>query len=279
MFREELTKILTNKVFYLAIAAVVVLLLLGNIYTSLETGEEYTVIGLALDDEKEEVIGIGDLHARDIMITGVPGYLEMFVPIIVAIPFIIGVCGEKKNSITRFEISRVGKTRYITGKYMAAMFSGGLIVLLGYIIFCLIIYFIFPKGTGMSIRIENDFLQNKSGLTSMLYKQIGINALIIMKFIRMFLYGAVSVICAFGISMINRNKYIVISIPFMLNYLFEKFVQKGKYPKLYNALVTNIEEVYIVDMKEELIIFGSITILIMVLCRIYIGRKCDCGEE
>lgn len=88
----------------------------------------------------------------------------------------------------------------------------------------------------------------------MLYKQIGINALIIMKFIRMFLYGAVSVICAFGISMINRNKYIVISIPFMLNYLFEKFVQKGKYPKLYNALVTNIEEVYIVDMKEELII-------------------------
>ena len=252
MFREELTKILTNKVFYLAIAAVVVLLLLGNIYTSPETGEEYTVIGLALDDEKEEVIGIGDLHARDIMITGVPGYLEM---------------------------SRVGKTRYITGKYMAAMFSGGLIVLLGYIIFCLIIYFIFPKGTGMSIRIENDFLQNKSGLTSMLYKQIGINALIIMKFIRMFLYGAVSVICAFGISMINRNKYIVISIPFMLNYLFEKFVQKGKYPKLYNALVTNIEEVYIVDMKEELIIFGSITILIMVLCRIYIGRKCDCGEE
>ena len=108
---------------------------------------------------------------------------------------------------------------------------------------------------------------------------IGINALIIMKFIRMFLYGAVSVICAFGISMINRNKYIVISIPFMLNYLFEKFVQKGKYPKLYNALVTNIEEVYIVDMKEELIIFGSITILIMALCRIYIGRKCDCGEE
>ena len=68
MFREELTKILTNKVFYLAIAAVVVLLLLGNIYTSPETGEEYTVIGLALDDEKEEVIGIGDLHARDIMI-------------------------------------------------------------------------------------------------------------------------------------------------------------------------------------------------------------------
>ena len=89
MFREELTKILTNKVFYLAIAAVVVLLLLGNIYTSPETGEEYTVIGLALDDEKEEVIGIGDLHARDIMITGVPGYLEMFIPIIVAIPFII----------------------------------------------------------------------------------------------------------------------------------------------------------------------------------------------
>ena len=40
MFREELTKILTNKVFYLAIAAVVVLLLLGNIYTSPETGEE-----------------------------------------------------------------------------------------------------------------------------------------------------------------------------------------------------------------------------------------------
>ena len=279
MFKEELGKIMSNIVFFLAILGVVVLLMLSNVYTSPETGEEYSVIGLATDKDKDALIKNGDLHAPDIIVGGVTGYMDMFVPVLVSVPFVMIVCGEKKNSNTRFEIYRVGKNRYITGRYFASMVAGGIVLMTGYIIFSVIISFIFPGNTGMLMEYQNEFILQQGGLTATVLKHFGMNGLYIIKFIRMFLYGAFFTTPAFGLSAVIRNRYIVISIPFMLSYLFQKVAEKHVEMKLYRVIPENIGRVYNIRWKEMLIVFGCIIILVPVLCRIYLGRKCDCGEE
>lgn len=279
MFREELEKILTNGVFYAAIVSAVILLMLGYIYKSPYTGEEHTVLGMMFNDDREALIKEADLHATDVILGGIDSYLEMFVPVIVVIPFAIIVCGERKNSNTRFEIYRLGKTRYIMGKYLADMVSGGLIVMSGYMVFSLMISLLLPGGTGIVAEYQNQYLADNSFVAGALMKGFGYKGLYMLKFLRMFVYGAVSVIPAFGISMITRNRYVIISIPFLFNYLLEKFIIKQESVNLIYVMNKTCGNIYATDIKRMAIVFGAEILLIGVFCRVYLGRKCDCGGE
>ena len=111
MFRVEFEKIVSNIVFYMCILGSVILLLSGTLYKDSMTGEEYTLINIVIN-HNTEVITTADLHGTDVIAGGVGGYFDMFLSIVVAIPFVMVVCGEKKNSNTRFEIYRIGKNRF-----------------------------------------------------------------------------------------------------------------------------------------------------------------------
>lgn len=279
MFRVELEKILTNIAFYLSIVAVIVLLLATSIYKDTITGEEYSLIQIVLNDNKEEIINQGDLHRLDVINTGVGGYLDMFLPIIVAVPFVIVICGEKKNSNTRFEIYRVGKNRFLIGKFLASVVSGGLVLLIGYIIFSIVVAFILPGGMATITELKYGYFVDEGSFYKWFYNSFGVFGMMIMKFIRMFLYGAASSVMAFGLSLFIKNRYIIISIPFMFFYLFQKFVTKRLDVNLYKALISNIGDVFYASYINLLVIYGGGTLLALILCRIYLGRKCDCGEE
>lgn len=279
MFKVELQKILTNIAFYLAIASAVMLLLLGNIYVSSMTGEEYTVIDLIIDDNRSEIIKEADLYTSDVITGDISSYLEMFVPVIVAIPFVIIVCGEKKNSNARFELYRIGKNRFILGKYFADMVAGGMVIMIAYMIFSLIISFILPSGEGIISELRNEFLTDENVIAGFLHKSCSIKGLYIYKFLRMFLYGAVSVLPAFALSMVTKNRYIIISMPFMFYYLLGKFITKQASEKLGYFLPNTVGNIYATDVLRLIIIYVAEALLVIVFCRIYLGRKCDCGEE
>ena len=76
-----------------------------------------------------------------------------------------------------------------------------------------------------------------------------------------------------------KNRYIVISILFMMLYLLDKFIVKQENPALYKALIANLGNLFDTEIGSMLLVFGGATVLILVLCRFYLGRKCDCGEE
>lgn len=278
MFRIELGKIISNLVFYLCILATVVLLLSGTIYTDCNTGEEYNLVNLIMN-KNIELINQADLHATDVIVFGVDSYLFMFLPIIVAVPFVMIVCGDRKNSNVRFEIYRVGKNRFLMGKFFASAISGGLAIMSGYIIFSIITYFTLPKDTGMLLQLHYEFFKNDSAFGKWYFTSFGVSGMVILKNARMFLLGFFASVPAFGLSRIIKNRYIVISIPFMFFYLFEKFVIKHENELLYNALISNIGNVFDNRFLSMFTIFGGATLFIIVLCRIYLRRKCDCGEE
>ena len=279
MLKQEFIKMVTNTAFYAAIFSIVIILLLGVAYTSPLTGEEFTVLDFIISDNQNELLEASDLRESDLIARGIESYLDMFLPIIAVIPFVAVVCGEKKNNNTRFEIYRVGKTRYVAGKYMAAMITGGCITVTGFLLFCLLILPVFPDGVRETVEIQNEFLIQETVITGRLFKTFGIAGIYIMKFIRMFLYGAFVTVPALGLSVIIKNRYMILSIPFMGFYLLRKVIEKRVDADLYYFLPDMIGNAYVTEWVRLLVIYGSVSIMVFLWYRIYMGRKCDCGED
>lgn len=278
MFVQELEKMIKSPAFYLAIICTVILLMTGSLYQSNLTSEEFSTFDFIFSEDKEELINNSGLYSYDIIVREVKGYFTMFVPIIVAVPFVYVLCGEKKNNNTRFEIYRVGKNRYTLGKGLAACFVGGIITMTGYIIFSVIIIKIFPNGMSEVNMIQNDYLSQNSVVCKFMLKHFSLFGLAIVKFFRMFLYGAFMAVPTYGLSVIIHNRYIILSIPFMIFYLFSKVVEKHGSKILYMLRPDNIANVYSLDKLKLFLIFGGMVIFAFIFYRFCLERKCDCGD-
>lgn len=280
MFREEFVKIVTNVSFYLAIMAVVILMMSGTFYTVPDTGKEYTFFDAVFGKEREVITAESGLVSDEIIIKGINNeYYEMFLPLVVVIPFVVGIYGDKKNSITRFQIYRTGKLRYTLGKFMAVMVSGGLITMLGQIIFSIIVFRIFPTGKSEMFELNKMLLGQESGFCRFIMKNFGDTGLYFLKFARVFLYGAFSTVIAFALSAVIRNRYIVLTIPVVMEYMWGKFISKSKDSRMFSLKPGAIGNVFQYDLSWMLPFFLAIVIIALIFYRVCLGRKCDCGEE
>lgn len=279
MFREELGKMMSNAAFFAAIAAVVLLMMTSNIFKSFNTGREYNLFDIVFSEEREELIKESGYSAVELITTADNSYLIMFLPIAAAVPFVMIVCGEKKNSITRFEIYRTGKNRYVLGKFMAAAVVGGVIAIVGTCVYALCIRLIFPGGTGERFAMSVDMIREQSKVFDIAFGKLGVAGIYILKLVRVFFYGAFSAVPAFGFSAVIKNRYVVLSLPFIVTYFFTKFVEGRKSSLWYELLPKNISNIFMTDYLKMVLWFGGTALAVLVFYRICIGRKCDCGDE
>ncbi|MDE6253519.1 MAG: hypothetical protein K2M78_12965 [Lachnospiraceae bacterium] len=279
MFREELGKMMSNVSFYAAIAAVVLLMMTSNVFKSFNTGREYNLFDIIFSEEREELVKESGYSAVELIATMDNSYLIMFLPIAAAVPFVMIVCGEKKNSITRFEIYRTGKNRYVMGKFLAATVVGGVIAVVGTCVYALCIRSIFPGGTGESFAISVDMIRGQSKVFDMAYGKFGVAGIYLVKIVRVFFYGAFSAVPAFGFSVLIKNRYVVLSLPFIVTYFFTKFVEGRKSMVLYELLPKNISNIFMTDYLKMILGFGGTALAVLLFYRVCIGRKCDCGDE
>lgn len=280
MFREEFTKIVTNVSFYLAIMAVVILMMAETFYIKADTGKEYSFFDIVLNKENDKIIKESGMVSDEIIINGANNiYYEMFIPLVVVIPFITGMYTDKKNNITRFQIYRTGKLRYTLGKFMAVIISGGFITMLGHIIFSIMIYAFFPHGKSEIFELNKMLLSQDSDGYRLLLNHFGDTGLYVLKFMRVFLYGAFSTVIAFALSAIIKNRYIILTIPVVIEYMWGKFIGKSKSIKLSYLRPSAISNIFYYDLSRMLPFFAIITISSLIFYRICLERKCDCGEE
>lgn len=280
MFREEFTKIVTNISFYFAIVAVVILMMAETFYIKADTGKEYTFFDVVLSKEHDKIIKESGMLSDEIIINGANNiYYEMFIPLVVVIPFIAGIYSDKKNSITRFQIYRTGKLRYTLGKFMAVMISGGFITMLGHIIFSIIIYVFFPHGKSEIFELNKMLLSQDSDIYRFILNHFGDTGLYVLKFMRVFLYGAFSTVTAFALSAVIKNRYIVFTIPVVMEYMWGKFIGKSQSIKLSYLRPTAISNIFYYDLSQMVPFFGIFIISALVFYRVCLGRKCDCGED
>lgn len=279
MFKEEFMRIVTNVTFYLSVVAATILMMMGTFYTVPDTGKEYTFFDVAFGKDRG-IISESEMTSEEIIIKGINNpYYEMFLPLLVIIPFIVGIYGDKKNSITRFQIYRTGKWRYALGKFMAVMISGGIIAMFAQVIFSMAVYRLFPNEKSEMFEMNKMFLKQQSVFCRYIMNHLGDTGLYILKFVRVFLYGAFSTVTAFALSAVIKNRYIVMTIPVVLEYMWGRFINKSTNSKMLSLRSSEIGNVFQYDLSWMLPFFIMIVIISFVFYMVCLERKCDCGEE
>lgn len=275
MYKEELGKFISGKVFYAAILAVLVLLMAGTVYVDSLTGQEYSLAEVLFSSQSSRMIKEFALTGGEIIIGGTEGYLGLFMPVIAIMPFVQVICTEKKNSNARFEIMRVGKNRYVFGKFFAALTAGGLIAATGYLIMTIIL--LVRMGPG-DVQADLAIIQGHNALYAFLINHLGFAGIILIKLVRMFLYGTYSVAIAFAMTVMVKNKYVVLSVPYIVTYFWEKGIDRMSDDNLYALKPVSLMYIIHKNMLLGILFVVIVTIVSVTIYRRVLESIVDCGE-
>ncbi|MGN0375516.1 MAG: hypothetical protein ACI4EN_08460 [Butyrivibrio sp.] len=265
VFNQNRIKMVSGTAFIVACITALILFLSSTVYYSLDTGRVYNIISLLFSAERKSILDGGSISASELFYRENNGYMMMFAPIVAAIPYISVSSGSNNNNNLRFEIFRSGKTSYVLGNLFSAMTVGGIIFSVTYCIYGVVLYTVIGVG-------------------SYILKDV------VLKIISMFLYGAVSVLPSYFLAVFIRNKYIVLCIPFMLNYLMillwskiipEIVIQNEMAGRALEVMqLSNIQNVWNMGSCYSAFYvawYTLIIIIIFIINRLYTERRCDCG--
>lgn len=214
--KQDLNKTLINSGFIAAALMTCVLGFTASAYVDPSIDKTYSIFEAFFTFDREFIEQNSDFASITLFRSGLAGYVSMFIPIIVAFPFMVSFCAERNSGLMRFTVSRTGKYRYYLSKFFASFISGGLAVLLGMILFGMIVWIAFPSYT--SYDMDPDMLEFivGDGLLSTVSRHL----------LASFLYGAFSTLPAFFISSFCKNPYIITCLPFMLTYVWSTAINK-----------------------------------------------------
>lgn len=287
--RSNIERMCISNYFIIALVMTVFLMLSGYIYTDFTNDKSYSILSLIAMKGSKSIIEQGGLNWRDIYLLDSPGYTWMFAPVIVTLPYIAMICPGNSNSNTRFELFRTSKKKYIFGKIISGIIVSGMIMAMAQIVYgivCLLI--IGNKFTG-----DNNLMNvyKLSGFAGYVYKNLGNVSVYILRIMEAFLYGMISSLPVMFLSAIIKNKYLVFSIPFMLNYFYTMFLNNGV-RKLFKInivikirqifLQSNIQSIFLYNYKIMFIIILIFIIQILAVYAIHyfiMERRCDCCER
>ncbi len=142
---------------------------------------------------------------------GLNSWIILLLPILVAIPTIPIFLDEQYTSFYRFSIGRIGLYNYIKRSYFRVILCGGLLIGMGLIIYALFTKCMFPidakYGALKAVGIQDSLLIQVKNMFILI--------------LQMMLWGAAMSSCAWTFAGIFSSKYVVLSLPFLLNYIMQ----------------------------------------------------------
>lgn len=216
VLRQDLNKTVINLGFLGAAMMTCLLAFTGQAYRDDQNDKSYSIFEAFFSFDQKFIEANDSFASYRLFGNGMSGYITMFLPIIVAFPFMVSFCAERNNGLMRFTITRAGKLRYYLSKFLASFLGGGLAVLLGMAMFGATVRIAFP--TLESYKLDPEMLQwiVPDG------EAVGVVKILASSFI----YGAFSTLPAFFLSSFCKNPYIITCLPFMLIYVWNTAINK-----------------------------------------------------
>lgn len=159
----------------------------------------------------------GDISMCGLLLWGnaVSGWLAVFAPLLLTLPYIAVLSGERQNGLIQFELIRSGNLKYSVTKVISGALFAGAVFVMGYILLGLLFAAAFPP-----------FSDFPAGELEMLTG--GAPAVYILKRIAGgFVYGMFSGMFGIGVAVWFRDKYMLLCLPFLLNYVYQQILQKA----------------------------------------------------
>ena len=215
--RCDLNKTFVNIGFVGAVMLTFLLCFTAPAYTDSTNQKMYSIFEALFSMDRKFIETHSEFAANTLARNGMNGYITLFLPIIVAFPFMVAFCTERNNGNIRFVIARTGKMRYYFSKFVSCFLCGGFAVLIGITLFMGAMHLLFPpmSSYNMDIEIYGGLAQQQSEFV-LNFRYLFSN----------FLNGAIATMPAFFLSSFCKNPYIITCIPFMFTYVWETVMSK-----------------------------------------------------
>lgn len=195
------------------VLGIVFLGFVNTVYDS--DGMQVPVFVLMLRFLKEEPV-------RDISMCGfilwgnaISGWLAVFAPLLLTFSYIAVLSGERQNGLTQFELIRFGNLKYSMTKVVSGALFAGTVFVVGYIMLGLLFAAVFPSLSDFPVGEQEIFI----GGSPVVY--------VLKKLAGGFFYGMFSGMFGIGVAVWFRDKYMLICLPFLLNYVYQQILQKA----------------------------------------------------
>ena len=173
-----------------------------------DAGRSITVLELALSYPAEQIKSRFLLSGYHLFLAGIGPYNLMFAPILAALPSIPGFCLERRNGYLRLLLPRCGVTRRCLSLWLSALLSGGLVVTVGYGLYGLCCWILFPGLTAetaqwLSAPVWSGVLAQLAGA---------------------FFFGMVAALLPVLLAGVSKNAYFILCVSFALFYTYCNFL-------------------------------------------------------
>ena len=129
--RCDINKTFVNIGFAGAVGLTFLLCFTAPAYTDNTNQKMYSIFEALFSMDRKFIEIHSEFAANTLARSGMNGYITLFLPIIVAFPFMVAFCTERNNGNIRFVIARTGKMRYYFSKFISCFLCGGIAVLIG----------------------------------------------------------------------------------------------------------------------------------------------------
>lgn len=271
--RLEIQKILHLPYLLLSVSGIIALCLTATGETD-AVGRQISIFSLMIrpeDADSQHVV-------LELWRAGIGGWLIVFAPMLLTMGYMIALSGERQNGQIRFALMRSGKLRYCISKVCGGALAGGIILLIAYAVFGLLLMIRFPSLSTLSVEEQEFYLMGSTLAVEVAKRMFGA-----------FLYGMAGSLFGIGVAIVFRDKYMLICLPFMINYIYQQVLSKLS---LEYMVAENYEKVtWIEAMKPEsimnisgnviwLIPFVVMLVLYVVLIGIfYLSMKIGEGQK
>lgn len=145
-------------------------------------------------------------------------WMTFYAPLLLSFGYIAVLSGERQSGQVQFALLRSGNFRYCTAKVVSGAFTGGVILAVSYALFGLLMAVWFPPFSSYPMEDQSFFLG--------LYTSSSATVFVIKHLVGAFLYGMCASAFGIGVAVVFRDKYMLLCLPFLLNYMIEQTLQK-----------------------------------------------------
>lgn len=228
----EIKKSLYLPFFILSCIGVVLACAVSEGYTS-GSSTTYTILELFLFVGRDTLLTDVSLNRYEIWERGIGTWVQIFLPLLLSIGYLYTISAEKQTGCKRLILLRENNRRYSISKLAAVMLSGGLILLTGYILFGLLVWMKFPSLYEYSADRVCAYLEFVPDFAEPLF--------CFRKCISVFLYGMCLNVFAYLVSLFFTDRYILLCLPLMLKYAWERVVLKLQLHAINQGSMTGLQ--------------------------------------
>lgn len=217
----EISKIFYFPLFAASCAGIVLVCLLSECYIDTSSFRGYTVIEMMIGGMDVNMLDHIELNSIEVWKAGLGTWVSLLLPLLLGAGYLSVLSVERQSGAIRQVLIRENNFSYCLSKLVSASVYAGVLLTTGYLLYGVVVFASFPP------------LSVYQGDMAAMYMEMnmsdGILWFVIKRIAGIFLYGVFLSFYAVGVSIFAVDRYILLCLPMMLNYIYSQALTKIEY--------------------------------------------------